>query len=64
MLVTLTMTDVDICTKENDALDVNGDARGVKRPPSSPEVDPVKKLKVIFLVSIISLYHKLDKRLL
>ncbi|KAL6732704.1 hypothetical protein Aduo_003460 [Ancylostoma duodenale] len=40
------MADVDVCTKENDVLDVNGDARGVKRPPSSPEVDPVKKLKV------------------
>ncbi|EYC10835.1 hypothetical protein Y032_0053g2318 [Ancylostoma ceylanicum] len=46
LLITLTMANVDVCTKENDVLDVNGDARGVKRPPSSPEVDPVKKLKV------------------
>ncbi|CAJ0595930.1 unnamed protein product [Cylicocyclus nassatus] len=40
------MAEVDVCTKENEEIDINGEGRGVKRHLSSSEVDAAKKLKV------------------
>ncbi|KAK5985813.1 Chromatin assembly factor 1 subunit A [Trichostrongylus colubriformis] len=38
------MTDVDVCTKEND--NIGGEVRGVKRPRSASEADALKKTKI------------------
>ncbi|VDM80795.1 unnamed protein product, partial [Strongylus vulgaris] len=54
------MTEVDVCTKENEEIDVNGDVRGVKRHRSPSDVDAVKKLKFYEDFGLIEIIYSQD----